>query len=176
MGILICGHNGTGKSTLGKELALALGYQFIDNEDLFFPKTDESYMFSSPRNKKEVITSLEEMIEKNDHFIFAAVKGDYGDKLIKAIDHVILIEVPKNIRYKRVRERSYQKFGERIKEDGDLFEKESKWFSIVESRPENYVTSWLGNISCPIIRIDGTLPIAQNIDFLLPILNKLNVN
>ncbi|MBE5863661.1 MAG: hypothetical protein E7295_12540 [Lachnospiraceae bacterium] len=176
MGILICGHNGTGKSTLGKELALALGYQFIDNEDLFFPKTDESYMFSSPRNKKEVITSLEEMIEKNDHFIFAAVKGDYGDKLIKAIDHVILIEVPKNIRYKRVRERSYQKFGERIKEDGDLFEKESKWFSIVESRPENYVTSWLGNISCPIIRIDGTLPIAQNIDFLLPILDKLNVN
>ena len=176
MGILICGHNGTGKSTLGKELALALGYQFIDNEDLFFPKTDESYMFSSPRNKKEVIISLEEMIEKNDHFIFAAVKGDYGDKLIKAIDHVILIEVPKNIRYKRVRERSYQKFGERIKEDGDLFEKESKWFSIVESRPENYVTSWLGNISCPIIRIDGTLPIAQNIDFLLPILDKLNVN
>ena len=176
MGILICGHNGTGKSTLGKELALALGYQFIDNEDLFFPKTDESYMFSSPRNKKEVITSLEEMIEKNDHFIFAAVKGDYGDKLIKAIDYVILIEVPKNIRYKRVRERSYQKFGERIKEDGDLFEKESKWFSIVESRPENYVTSWLGNISCPIIRIDGTLPIAQNIDFLLPILDKLNVN
>jgi adenylate kinase family enzyme len=176
MGILICGHNGTGKSTLGKELALALGYQFIDNEDLLFPKTDESYMFSSPRNKKEVITSLEEMIEKNDHFIFAAVKGDYGDKLIKAIDHVILIEVPKNIRYKRVRERSYQKFGERIKEDGDLFEKESKWFSIVESRPENYVTSWLGNISCPIIRIDGTLPIAQNIDFLLPILDKLNVN
>ena len=176
MGILICGHNGTGKSTLGKELALALGCQFIDNEDLFFPKTDESYMFSSPRNKKEVITSLEEMIEKNDHFIFAAVKGDYGDKLIKAIDHVILIEVPKNIRYKRVRERSYQKFGERIKEDGDLFEKESKWFSIVESRPENYVTSWLDNISCPIIRIDGTLPIAQNIDFLLPILDKLNVN
>ena len=37
MGILICGLNGTGKSTLGKMLADRLGYEFIDNEDLCFP-------------------------------------------------------------------------------------------------------------------------------------------
>ena len=40
MGILICGLNGTGKSTLGRMLADRMGYEFIDNEDLFFPKTD----------------------------------------------------------------------------------------------------------------------------------------
>lgn len=43
MGILICGLNGTGKSTLGRILADRLGYEFIDNEDLFFPKADPSY-------------------------------------------------------------------------------------------------------------------------------------
>ena len=36
MGILICGLNGAGKSTLGKALASHMGYEFIDNEDLFF--------------------------------------------------------------------------------------------------------------------------------------------
>ena len=46
MGILICGLNGSGKSTLGKQLADRLGYEFIDNEDLYFPKTDENYAFS----------------------------------------------------------------------------------------------------------------------------------
>ena len=38
MGILICGLNGAGKSTLGKAFASHMGYEFIDNEDLFFQK------------------------------------------------------------------------------------------------------------------------------------------
>ena len=40
MGILICGLNGSGKSTLGRMFADRIGYEFIDNEDLFFPKTE----------------------------------------------------------------------------------------------------------------------------------------
>ena len=46
MGILICGLNGTGKSTLGRMLAERLGYGFIDNEDLYFPKNESSYQGS----------------------------------------------------------------------------------------------------------------------------------
>ena len=65
MGILICGLNGTGKSTLGRILADRMGYEFIDNEDLFFPKTDPSYTFSNPRSKEEVIRLLEERINDN---------------------------------------------------------------------------------------------------------------
>ena len=38
MGILICGLNGCGKSTLGRQLAERLGCRFIDNEDLYFSK------------------------------------------------------------------------------------------------------------------------------------------
>ena len=34
MGILICGLNGVGKSTLGKALAEKLNYHFIDIENL----------------------------------------------------------------------------------------------------------------------------------------------
>ena len=47
MGILICGLNGVGKSTIGKKLAERLSYRFIDNENLYFPKDDKSYMFSN---------------------------------------------------------------------------------------------------------------------------------
>ena len=46
-GIMMCGLNGSGKSTLGKALAERLGYYFIDNERLFFPKTDGRYLFAS---------------------------------------------------------------------------------------------------------------------------------
>ena len=167
MGILICGHNGTGKSTLGRLLADRMGYEFIDNEDLFFPKADPSYTFSNPRSKEEVIRLLEEKISRNNQFVFAAAKGNYGDRLIASLDYIVLIEVPKQIRSKRVRDRSYQKFGDKILPGGDLYDTESKWFSLTDSRPDNYVSDWLETVNCPVIRIDGTLPVEKNLDYIV---------
>ena len=172
MGILICGLNGTGKSTLGRMLADRLGYEFIDNEDLYFPKTDPSYAFSGPRSKEEVIRLLEERIRENKRFILASVRGDYGGRLIASLDHIVLIEVPKQVRSRRVRERSYQRFGDRILLGGDLYEKESKWFSLTDNRPDTYVTDWLETLDCPVIRIDGTLQIEENVDYLASFLSK----
>jgi dephospho-CoA kinase len=110
-----------------------MGYEFIDNEDLYFPKTDPLYMFSSPRSKEEVIQLLEERISENMQFIFASVRGNYGYRLIASLDRIILIEVPKQIRSQRVRDRSYQKFGDRILPGGDLYDRENKWFSLTET-------------------------------------------
>ena len=170
MGILICGLNGAGKSTLGRMLADRMGYEFIDNEDLYFPKTDSSYVFSGPRSEEEVIRLLEERISANERFIFAAVRGKYGDKLIASLDHIILIEVPKQVRSQRVRDRSYRKFGDRILPGGDLYEKESKWFALTDSRTDAYVTDWLETVECPVIRIDGTLPAETNVEYLISVL------
>ena len=167
MGILICGLNGAGKSTLGKMLADRIGYEFIDNEDLYFPKADADYDFSCPRSKEEVIRLLEEKIDGNNRFVFAAVKGDYGDRLIASLDQIVLIDVPKQIRKQRVRDRSFGRFGERILPGGDLYHQEAAWFSLTDSRPEDYTTSWLDTVNCPVIRVDGTLPVQQNIDYLV---------
>ena len=175
MGILICGLNGAGKSTLGRILADRMGYEFIDNEDLYFPKTDPSYMFSGPRSEEEAIRLLEERISGNNRFVFAAVKGDYGDKLMASLDHIVLIEVPKQIRSRRVRDRSYRKFGDRILPGGDLSDRENKWFLLTDSRPETYVTDWLEKVNCPVIRIDGTLPAEENADYLVSVLPEEDV-
>ena len=170
MGILICGLNGAGKSTLGKMLAKRIGYLFIDNEDLYFPKEDAAYPFSGTRSKDEVIRLLEEKIAGNPRFIFASVKGDYGDKLIAALDAIILIDVPKEVRRQRIRARSYLKFGDRIMPGGDLYDQETAWFALTDSRPENYTTKWLETVSCPVICVDGVLPVEENVEYLASVL------
>ncbi len=169
MGILICGLNGAGKSTIGRILAERLSFPFIDNEDVYFPKTDSSYAFSNPRSDAEAIRLLEERIDRNDRFVFAAVRGDYGDKLLSKLDGVILVEAPKRIRLERVKQRSAQRFGDRILPGGDLAQRENEWFRRVESRPENYVLTWLANahLTCPIIHVDGTRPVEENVESLL---------
>ena len=54
MRIMVCGLNGTGKSTLGKALAEKLHFHFTDNEDLYFSKSDPDYVYASPRTKEEI--------------------------------------------------------------------------------------------------------------------------
>ena len=85
--------------------------------------------------------------------------GIWIGKLISLLECIVVIDLPREIRLARVRERSFQKFGERILAGGDLAERENAWFAQVEHRPEDYVEKWLETIDCPVIHMDGTRPI-----------------
>ncbi len=165
-GIIICGLNGSGKSTLGKALAEKLDFYFIDNEDLYFPKTDPNYIYASPRDRKEVEKLLFHELNTHENFVFASVKGDYGKNIYPFFRYAVLIDVSKDIRAQRVRNRSFQKFGNRMLTGGDLYEQEERFFDFVKSRPENTVEEWIQSLKCPIIRVDGTKPIKENVDFI----------
>ncbi len=167
IGIIVCGLNGSGKSTLGKALAEKLDFHFIDNEDLYFPKTTPNYIYSSPRTREEVEKLLFSEIKAHENFVFASVKGDYGEHIYPFFQYAVLIDVAKDIRIQRVRNRSFQKFGNRMLRGGDLYEQEEKFFELVKSRPENTVEEWIQSLKCPIIRIDGTKPIEENVAFII---------
>lgn len=67
----------------------------------------------------------------------------------------------------RVKKRSFQKFGNRMLPGGDLHEQEEKFFEFVTSRPESTVEEWIQLLSCSILRIDGTKPVEENVDFII---------
>ena len=167
MGIIVCGLNGSGKSTLGKALAKKLHFYFIDNEDLYFPQTDAHYIYGSPRTREEVEKLLWSEIMAHENIVFTSVRGDYGETIYPFFQYAVLIDVPKHIRIQRVRNRSFQKFGERMLLDGDLHEQEEKFFDFVKSRPENTVEEWVKSLKCPVLRIDGTKAIEENVDFIM---------
>lgn len=166
-GIILCGLNGVGKSTLGRALAEKLNIRFIDNEDLYFPKTDDRYIYASPRTRDEVEKLLLREIQEHEDFVFASVKGDYGEEVCLAFDHAVLVSAPREIRLERVKNRSFQKFGDEMLPGGRLYEQEEKFFEFVRARDEMTVETWIQSMDCPVIRVDGTRPVEDNIRLIL---------
>ena len=119
-GIVVCGLNGCGKSTLSRALAEKLGLYFIDNENLYFSRNAADEPYANPRTRAEAEALLMEEVRRHGDFVFAAVKGDYGSAILPLYRYAVLIEVPKEIRLRRVRDRSFQKFGGRMKPGGDF--------------------------------------------------------
>ena len=161
--IIVCGLNGTGKSTLGKKLAQELGWKFLDIEEYYFPKTSGDYKYSASRTKEQVKELLLEDMEKYDNLVLASVHGNYGERVAAMFTGAVWINTPKEIRMERVRNRSYQKFGDRILPGGDLHDKEEYFFNMVSKREESYVTEWLDSMNIPVIQVDGTEPIEKSI-------------
>ena len=171
IGIQICGLNGCGKSTLGKALAEKLDFHFIDNENLYFAREHANEPYANPRSEEEVERLLINEVIEHPNFIFSAVRGNYGKEIIPMYNYVVVIEAPKEVRSQRVRNRSFQKFGKRMLIDGDLYEREEAFFRMAESRKDDYVENWLKMVKCPIIRIDGTKKIEENVQIIVQAIN-----
>ena len=166
-GILICGLNGSGKSTLGKSLAKSLHYYFRDKEDLYFPRDAQGYKYAFPRTPEQAENLLFRKIKAHKNFVLASVKGDYGKAVYPFFQYAIWMEAPKELRLQRVKKRSYEKFGDRILPGGDLYEQEEQFFQFAASREENTVEEWIQYLTCPVLKIDGTKPVEENVNFIL---------
>ncbi len=160
--VLVCGLNGAGKSTLGRALAERLGVPFLDSEDLFFPKNDPENPWNSPRTPQEVQKLLLWELSRSPDLVFAAVRCDFGPEVLTRFRWAVLVEAPRQLRLERVRERSYRRFGERMRPGGDLHQGEKAFFHMVEERPETLVEEWLQAAGLPVLRVDGTKPPAES--------------
>lgn len=160
--IIVCGCNGAGKSTLGPALAKALGCVFKDIEDYYFPDKTGGYAYGKPRTREQAAAALLADMKRHSDMVLAAVKGNYGNEAASQFTAAVFLHTPKEVRMHRVRDRSFQKFGERMLPGGDLYESENAFFSMVEKRTEEEISLWLSGLNIPVIHADGTKPAEEN--------------
>lgn len=166
-GIIICGGNGSGKTTLGRELAKELQYKHMDIEDYYF--IDAPIPYSKSRTREEVCDLILQDIKKYNNFIISAVNGNFGDEINLKYTCAAFLDAPLELRLKRIKQRAYDKFGSRVLEGGDMYEQEQRFFNAVEKYwGEKIIKTkeWLKTLSCPVIYLDGTKPIEENIEYL----------
>ena len=154
-GIIIFGANGSGKTTLGRELARILGFKRMDVEDYYFRESEIPY--SDARSKDEVVNLMLADIEKYRSFVISTVVGDLGNIIPQYYKLAVHIVAPHELRMEHIKQRVYDKFGERVLEGGDMYEQEQKFFDFVASRPLTNIDQWAETLACPIIHIDGTV-------------------
>ena len=160
-GICVCGLNGSGKTTLGAALAKKLNFKHMDVENYYFTQSDNPY--ASARTREEVEELLLEDINENPRFVFSAVNGNMNQEINSRYDLVVYLEVPSEIRIKRIRQRAFDKFGTRVLPGGDMYEQEEEFFAFAEKRTPEKIESWLDMLTCKVLRLDGTADIEENI-------------
>ena len=109
-------------------------------------------------------------IQETQPFILASVIGDFNEEILSYITEIIYIEVPKDIRIERMKQRSINQFGPRALPGGDLYEDEMKFVERMANRDKKMVENWLLSMNCNIITIDGSDTIEQNLAKLLDVL------
>lgn len=131
--LLFFGANGSGKSTVGHELARVLKYKYMDVEDYHFIKSEIPYTVEHSR--EDCLNLMLVDIEKYHSFVISAVTGDFGEKITSMYNLAILISAPLNIHIERIKQREYEQYGERIqKVVGILYEQHLKFIDFVVSR------------------------------------------
>lgn len=160
-GICVCGLNGCGKTTLAKALAKELNFKHMDIENYYFSPEDDSY--SSPKGREEVETLLLNDIKDNPSFVFSVVNPNITAEINKNYDIIVYLSAPLEIRIKRIKARSFEKFGKRILPGGDMHEKEKNFEERVAKKDSAKTEAWLKSLTCKVIYLDGTRPIAENL-------------
>ena len=171
-GICVCGLNGSGKTTLARALAKELNYKHMDAEQYYFSSTDNPY--SSSRTREEAERLIREDIQHHPCFVFSSVSGNMTSEIIAHYDLIVYLDVPLEIRMKRIRQRAWDQFGSRILIGGDLYEQEEKFFAFAQSRTPDKIENWLKTVSCKVIRLDGTKPIHENVQTIKELLSQQN--
>ena len=185
IGIAILGMNGAGKSTLAHALAKVTGYTEMDVEDFYFPEQRASRLhalehdtvavtehlgdlpFSVPRSKAEVEELLLDAIPENGGFILAGVTLNFREEILSRLTLAVELETPLKTRIQRIEDREIRRFGDRVLPGGDMYEQQSDFRRMVETRDPSAASQSAEKLPCPVIKLNGTAPVEENIAAIL---------
>lgn len=191
-GIAILGLNGAGKSTLAHALAKRIGYYEMNVEDYYFPEQKTSrrwalenekiieteYLgeipFSNPRTKSEVQGTIMQDIERNPQFIISGVTMNWSEEILAKLEVAFVVKTPLELRIKRIQLREEKRFGNRVLTGGDMYEQQLEFRNVVRNRDERMIEESVKRLKCPIIVLDGTADITDNLNKIIGAIDNLS--
>ena len=153
-GMILLGANGSGKSTLGRELACVLNIAHFDVEDYWFHKTDIPYTAIRPAKERNEMLLAD--MKKHGSIVVSGDISKWANDFLTVFDLVVFLTAPKEIRLKRIENREYVRWGDRVCEGGDMYESRKKFHEFAAARDVGLLDQAAFLYLCPILHVDGT--------------------
>ena len=167
-GIMIIGPSGCGKTTLGKRVAEALGYPYFDVDEYIW-RFDTPELYTVMYSRAEKISRLREAIAPYEYFVMAGSMSSFHEEFDPDFAMMVLLYTDPDTRISRVRERSIQRFGERVLEGGDMYQSNLEFLD-ANRRYESDGSpnlkeqkAWMNELDCIKLELDGADDIEKNV-------------
>lgn len=188
MGIAIIGLNGCGKSTLNHALCKHMGFYEMDVEDYYFPQQQEGRRwalehasirpcqgqlpYAQPQTKAQVCAALLRDMEAHPQFVLSCVQMNWQEDLLRHIDLAFLVQAPQNLRLERIQTREEKRFGGRVLPGGDMFDQQRDFRQMAQRRDPAAVEESAARLTCPVVQLDGTRPVEENLHRMLEAIHR----
>jgi len=172
--IHILGASGSGTSTLGAALAGKLGCCHYDSDDYFWVPTDPPY--EKVREVTERTQLLLDDLRAVDHWILSGSLCGWGDAAIEMFDLVVFLQIPHDLRMKRLKNREDERYGPCIhnpntpagRKSIEFIEWASKYDTAgLELRSLVTHEAWLEKLPCSTLRIEGDTSTEERLNLIL---------
>ena len=160
--IHLFGASGSGTTTLGRALAQALGYRHLDTDDYFWLPTDPA--FTQKRPIPERLAMMKAAIDAAEQgaVISGSLTG-WGDVLIPRFTLAVRVVTATELRIERLHAREYARFGDRIREGGDMHAAHRAFLDWaaqydtgdVNMRSKACHDAWQEMLPCPVVTVNG---------------------
>lgn len=165
--IHIFGASGAGTSTLGRAVAQRTGYTFLDSDDYIWAPTDPP--FTALRTHAERLPLLQRDIEGIENAVLSGSLVGWGDPLIPCFTLAVRLVTPTDVRLERIERREYERFGDRIRPGGDMYEQHRAFYAWAAAYDDGASTMrsramhdlWQQKLTCPRLTLDGTRPVEE---------------
>lgn len=169
----IVGASGAGTTTLGRVLASEWSVPHADVDDYFWTPTEPPY--TTKRDRRERLQLMEELFLPRTAWVLSGSLVGWGEALVPLFDVVIFVTLEPSLRLDRLRERERRRYGSRIEAGGD---RESAFVDFLDwaagyddpgfdGRRRVAHERWLATLPCPVLRIDGSEPMAKLVSTVL---------
>lgn len=168
--IHLFGASGSGTTTLGRALAERLGYAHMDTDDYYWLPTDPRFTAKRPIPERLAMMNADIDAAEKGAVISGSLTG-WGDPLIPRFTLAVRVVTDTDTRIRRLQAREYARFGDRIREGGDMHAEHEEfiaWAARYDTGDETMRSkachdAWQTALPCPVITVDGSAPLADSL-------------
>ncbi len=119
-------------------------------------------------------------LSKCEQSILSGALCGWGDSFKSHFDMVIFLWIPQNLRLERLRQREFQRYGDKIFAGGSMHEQYEtfiEWASLydvagLEVRSKILHEHWMEDLNCPIVKIEGDYSVLERVKIILDYLKS----